>query len=49
VLAITDINKNGKPEYWATEPYKTDTGVTVWEKNHGVFVVLLQVCPGCAD
>jgi hypothetical protein len=24
VLAITDINKNGKPEYWATEPYKTE-------------------------
>lgn len=49
LLAITDINKNGKLEYWATEPYFWDTGLTVWEKNNGVLTPMLQVCVGCSD
>ena len=49
LLAITNINKNGKPEYWATEPYLWDTGITVWENNNGVLEPLLQVCVGCSD
>lgn len=48
LLAVSDINKNGKPEYWATEPYLWDTGLSVWE-NNGTLVPLLQVCVGCSD
>jgi len=45
LLAVTDINADGKPEYWATEPYKWDTGLTVWEDGKRI----LQVCVGCSD
>jgi hypothetical protein len=48
LLAVSDINKNGRPEYWATEPYLWDTELTVWE-NNGVLTPLLQVCVGCSD
>jgi len=48
IVAVSDINNNGKPEYWATEPYLWDTGLTVWE-NSGKLVPLLQVCIGCSD
>jgi hypothetical protein len=49
LLAVSDINKNRKPQYWATQPYVWDTGVTVWESNSGQLVKLLEVCVGCAD
>ncbi len=48
LLAVSDINKNGSPEYWATEPYLWGTGLTVWE-NNGALHPLLQVCVGCGD
>jgi hypothetical protein len=48
ILAVSDINKNGKPEYWATEPYMWDTGLTVWEDT-GQLNTLFQVCVGCSD
>jgi len=48
LLAVSDIDKDGKPEYWATEPYRWDTGLTVWE-NSGTLTPLLQVCVGCSD
>jgi hypothetical protein len=49
LLAVSDINKNKKPEYWATQPYVWDTGVTVWESNSFQLVKLLEACVGCAD
>ncbi len=49
LLAVSDFNKNGKLEYWATEPYLWDTGLTVWEDDNGVLTPLLQVCVGCSD
>jgi hypothetical protein len=49
LLAITDINKDGNPEYWATEPYLWDTGLTVWENNKGILVPIIRVCVGCSD
>jgi len=48
LLAISDINKNGKLEFWATEPYIWDTGLTVWE-NTGSLIPILQLCSGCSD
>jgi hypothetical protein len=49
LLAISDINKNGKPEYWATEPYIWDTGLTIWENTGGTLLKLFEVCVGCSD
>jgi len=49
LLAVSDINKDRKPEYWATEPYNWDTGLSVWEEQNGKLVPLLQVCVGCSD
>jgi hypothetical protein len=49
LLAVSDINRNGKPEYWATEPYMWDTGLTVWENNATALVPLMQICVGCSD
>lgn len=48
LLGITDLNKDGKPEYWATEPYMWDIGLSVWEGTSGL-TRLLQVCVGCSD
>jgi len=36
-------------EYWATEPYIWDTGLTVWIKRGDSLVSIIQVCPGCSD
>jgi hypothetical protein len=47
LLAVSDINQNGSLEYWATEPYKWDTGLTVWEE--GKNKPILEVCVGCSD
>jgi len=49
LLVVSEINKNGKLEYWATEPYLWDTGLTVWEINTGKLIQLLQICVGCSD
>ncbi|MCP4550941.1 MAG: hypothetical protein GY834_02625 [Bacteroidetes bacterium] len=48
LLAVTDFNHDNNPEYWATEPYIWDTGLSVWEKK-GKLSPLLQVCVGCSD
>lgn len=48
LLAVSDINNNQKLEYWATEPYMWDTGLSVWE-NTGTLNKLLEVCVGCSD
>lgn len=49
ILAVSDVNKNGKIEYWATEPYLWDTGVRIWELNGKKLESLLEVCVGCSD
>lgn len=48
LLALTDVDQDGKPEYWATRPYLWDTGLSVWEDT-GVLVPILEVCVGCSD
>jgi len=49
LLAITDINKDSKPEFWATEPYMWDDGLTIWEYNGKNLIKILDVCVGCSD
>lgn len=48
ILAVSDINNNGMTEFWTTEPYKWDTGLTVWEYSDKL-IPLLRVCVGCSD
>jgi len=49
LLAITDINKDSKLEFWATEPYKWDDGLTIWEYNGKGLIRIFAVCVGCSD
>ncbi|MFC1838421.1 hypothetical protein ACFL1N_02490 [Thermodesulfobacteriota bacterium] len=49
LLAVSDIDKNGSPEYWATEPYTWDTGLTVYELKNNTLKPILRVCVGCSD
>jgi hypothetical protein len=49
LLAVSDIDKNDNPEYWATEPYTWDTGLTVYELKNNVLQPILRVCIGCSD
>ena len=49
LLAISDIDKNDNPEYWATEPYTRDTGLTVYEMKNNILQPILRVCVGCSD
>lgn len=49
LIAVSDIDKNGSPEYWATEPYTWDTGLTVYEIKNNTMIPVLRVCAGCSD
>lgn len=49
LLAITDINKNKKPEFWATEPYMWDDGLSIWEYDGKQLNKIFEVCVGCSD
>lgn len=46
VTGITDLNANGKREFWFNEPYKWDVGVGVIEEPNKR---ILSACPGCAE
>lgn len=46
VFATTDLNKNGKKEYWFNEPHAYDMGIGVMEEPQ---TRLLTACPGCAE
>jgi hypothetical protein len=48
LLALTDIDGDGRLEYWSREPYRWDFGLTVWEDG-GTLAPLLSVCAGCSD
>jgi hypothetical protein len=49
LLAVSDIDRNDNPEYWATEPYTWDTGLTVYELKNNTLQPILRVCVGCSD
>ena len=46
LFATTDLNGNGKKEYWFNEPHAYDMGIGVIEEPQ---TRLLNACPGCAD
>jgi hypothetical protein len=46
LIAISDLNDNGKKEYWFLEPETYDMGVGVIEEPDQR---ILSVCPGCPD
>jgi len=49
LLTVSDIDENDNPEYWATEPYTWDTGLTVYELRNNILQPILRVCVGCSD
>jgi len=49
LLAVSDIDRDGVSEYWATQPYTWDTGITVWKPVGRDLIRLLEVCSGCSD
>ncbi len=49
LLAVSDFDGDGSREYWATEPYMWDTGITVWRRTNSGLTVVLSACPGCSD
>jgi hypothetical protein len=49
LLVVSDVDRDGRKEYWATEPYTWDTGITVWERSEDGLVEILSTCPGCSD
>lgn len=50
LLAVSDIDRDGLLEFWATEPYMWDTGFSVSEEEGSDGLVrIIEVCPLCAD
>ena len=49
LLAVSDLNEDGENEYWATEPYTWDTGITVWKRTETGLTPIQKVCSGCSD
>jgi len=47
LISVTDINSNGKPEFWATEIYKWYIGITVWEHDGEKYKKIIEACPEC--
>ncbi len=48
LLAVSDFNENGLPEYWHTVPYTWETGLAVSELlAEGGLLPLVSACPGC--
>ncbi len=49
LLAVSELNQDGEKEYWATEPYMWDTGITVWKRTETGLTPIKKVCSGCSD
>ena len=49
LLAVSDLDGDGAKEYWATEPYMWDTGISVWQRATTGVTSILSICTGCSD
>jgi hypothetical protein len=49
LLAVSDIDGDGAKEFWSTEPYRWDTGITVWQRSEDGLARMFDVCSGCSD
>jgi hypothetical protein len=49
LLALSDLDANGEPEYWAAEPTPGDTGVSVWQRTSMGLERVFGACSGCSD
>ncbi len=48
LIATSDLNKNGRLEYWYRDPYKWEDGFSVGEFDiHGKFIVISTKCGDC--
>jgi hypothetical protein len=48
LIGVSDINEDGRPEFWGTEILKFATQITVWDTARG-YTSTFSACPGCAD
>ena len=49
LLAVSELKRDGEQEYWATEPYTWDTGITVWRRTESGLARIKLACAGCSD
>lgn len=49
LVAISDLNGDGRIEFWHTVVYTWDTGLRVAEERHGDLVPWVTACSGCSD
>lgn len=49
LIAVSDIDKNGKSEYWFMTPYMWDEGIIIFEENDEKLPGLLSDCSDCSD
>jgi hypothetical protein len=50
LFAVSDIDADGKPEYWHSTPYRWDTGLSISELvDSANLEVIVAACPGCSD
>lgn len=49
LLAVSDLDHDGRLEHWSTAPLTWDTGVHVAEAQADGFEPLVSACAGCSD
>lgn len=49
LIAVSDSDADGNPEFWYSDPYTWDTGLGVLEVVDDNAVPVLAVCPACSD
>jgi hypothetical protein len=46
---MSDLDQDGSREYWATEPYMWDMGITIWHQTHSGLKSLFSMAVGASD
>lgn len=49
LLAVSDLDDDGRLEHWSTQPFTWDTGMRVVEAQADGFELLVSACAGCSD
>ena len=49
LLAVSDLDGDGLREFWATEPYMWDTGLSLWKEAPEGLESWHSLCVGCSD
>ena len=49
LLAVSDLDGDGRLEFWHSAPYTWDTGLSVLEESQSDPERIVAACPGCSD